>query len=229
MSRPNLIYIIADQLGYHHVGYSGNPRARTPNIDRFARQSVNFSNAVSNTPVCAAHRASLFTGKHTTSTGMVINELRMNPGHRCLGHVVTEAGYQTAYIGKWHLWANKLGHHYDPANSFTPRGPYRLGWNGFWASYGFHHRYWDTYYHTESREKITIPGYEPDGQTGLAIDWLRGARVPFFGPLDRLRLGRVRERRLPVDGGCHAHPTRPPGPCNTAGSGRHGFKPCCAR
>jgi arylsulfatase A-like enzyme len=176
VSRPNLIYLMADQLGYNHVGYAGNPRAKTPNIDRLAGESVSFTNAVSNTPVCAAHRAGLFTGKYTTSTGMVINELRMNPNHRCLGHVVTEAGYQTAYIGKWHLWANQLGNHHDPANSFTPRGPCRLGWDGFWASYGFHHTYWDMYYHTESREKITIPGYEPDGQTDLAIDWLRGAR-----------------------------------------------------
>ncbi len=74
-------------------------------------------------PVCAAYRASLFTGKYTTSTGMVINELRMNPNHRCLGHVLTEAGYDTAYIGKWHLWANELGNHLDPKNSFTPPGP----------------------------------------------------------------------------------------------------------
>jgi arylsulfatase A-like enzyme len=92
--------------------------------------------------------------------------------------VVTEAGYQTAYIGKWHLWANQLGNHLDPRNSFTPRGPHRLGFDGYWASYGFHHEYWDTYYHTEGPEKITIPGYEPDGQTDLAIRWLREQRDP---------------------------------------------------
>ena len=176
--RPNLLFVFADQLRYHSVGYAGDPRARTPNIDRFAAQGVSFVNAVSSMPVCAAYRASLFTGKYTTSTGMVINELRMNPGHRCLGHVVTEAGYQTAYVGKWHLWANELGNHLDPKNSFTPRGAHRLGFDGFWASYGFHHNYWDTYYHTESPEKITIPGYEPDGQTDLAIRWLRESRDP---------------------------------------------------
>jgi arylsulfatase A-like enzyme len=174
--RPNLLYVFADQLRYQSVGCAGDRRAQTPNIDRLASQGVSFVNAVSSTPVCAAYRASLFTGKYTTSTGMVINELRINSNHRCLGHVVTEAGYQTAYIGKWHLWANQLGNHLDPKNSFTPRGPYRLGFDGFWASYGFHHEYWNAYYHTESPRKIVIPGYEPDGQTDLAIHWLREQR-----------------------------------------------------
>ncbi len=106
---------------------------------------------------------------------MVINELRMNPNHHCLAHVLTGGGYDTAYIGKWHLWANQLGHHDDPRNSFTPPGPYRLGFDGFWASYGFHHTYVDAYYHTNSPERITMEGYEPDGQTDLAIDQLRRA------------------------------------------------------
>ncbi len=101
---------------------------------------------------------------------MVINELRLNPAHHTgLGQVLTAGGYATYFIGKWHLYANQLGHHDDPRNSFTPRGPDRLGFDDFWASYGFHHTYWDQYYHTESLEKTTIPGYEPDGQTDLAI------------------------------------------------------------
>jgi arylsulfatase A-like enzyme len=100
---------------------------------------------------------------------MVINELRLSSDHRCIGHVLTEGGYETAYIGKWHLWANQLGHHDDPRNSFTPPGPYRLGFDGYWASYGFHHHYVDAYYHTDSPEQIVLPGYEPDGQTDLAI------------------------------------------------------------
>jgi len=172
---PNLIYIFADQLRYSSCGYAGDVAAHTPNIDALAAESVSFCNAVSGHPVCAPYRASLFTGKYTTSTGMVINELRMNPDHRCIGHVLTEGGYETAYIGKWHLWANELGHHRDPKNSYTPPGPHRLGFDGYWASYGFHHEYVDTYYHTDSPEKIALPGYEPDGQTDLAIEQLRQA------------------------------------------------------
>ena len=71
--RPNLIYVFADQLRYESVGYAGDAKARTPHIDRLAAQGVSFRNMVSNTPVCAAYRASLFTGQYASSTGMVIN------------------------------------------------------------------------------------------------------------------------------------------------------------
>lgn len=182
--RPNLVFVMADQLGLNHCHYAnywggqhytGAQQAMTPNLDAFALQGVNFRNAVANTPVCSAFRASLMTGKYTTSHGMVINELRLNPYQDCLGHMLTRGGYNTSYIGKWHLYANRLGDHSNPDNSFVPRGVHRLGFNGFWAAFNFHHDYYNTYYHTESKEKVFWePGvYEPDGQTDLALDWLR--------------------------------------------------------
>ena len=171
--RPNLVYVFADQLRYQSCGYAGDVRARTPNIDKFATESLNFSNAVSGSPMCAPYRASLFTGKYASSTGMAINELRMNPNHDCFGHVLHRNGYQTSYIGKWHLWANQLGRHSDPKNSYIPPGRHRLGFDGEWSAYNFHHLYFDTYYHTNSPEEIVIPGYEPDGQTDMAIDYLQ--------------------------------------------------------
>jgi len=116
---------------------------------------------------------------------MVINELRMNTNHTCLAHCLTQVGYDTGYIGKWHLYANQLGNHDDPKNSFTPPGPHRLGFDGYWAAFGFHHTYYNCYYHTESPEKIYFDKgvYEPDGQTDLAIDFIKmtkGNEKPFF-------------------------------------------------
>ena len=58
---------------------------------------------------------------------MVINEIRMNTRHRTFAHVLNDAGYETSYIGKWHLYAAQLGNHFDPKNSFVPPGPDRLG------------------------------------------------------------------------------------------------------
>ena len=181
VERPNLLFVFADQLGYSRCGYAGDEKARTPNIDRFASQGVNFCNAVSNMPVCAAYRASLFTGKYTTSTGMVINELRMRTDHECFGHVLTGSGYETGYVGKWHLYANELGHHLDARNSFVPPGPDRLGFDGYWAGYNFHHNYYDTYYHTDSPEKIPYGEgvYEPDAQTDMMIDFINKSSQPF--------------------------------------------------
>jgi len=173
--RPNLIFVLADQLRYMSCGYAGDERARTPNLDRLVGEGASLSNAVSGSPICAPYRASLFTGKYSSSTGMVINELRMSPNHTCFGHVLHEGAYDTYYIGKWHLWANELGNHHDPRNSYTPPGPHRLGFDGFWAAYNFHHTYFETYYHTDSPERKVIGGYEPDGQTDLAIAKLREA------------------------------------------------------
>jgi len=176
--RPtNLVYLFADQLRYQSLGYAGAANAVTPHIDHFAAQGVNFHNAVASAPVCTAYRASLLTGKYTTSHGMVINELRIHPNQRCFGHALTDAGYHTGYIGKWHLYANELGNHHNPKNSFVPRGPHRLGFDGEWMAYNFHHENYGTYYHTESPAKVFYgPGvYEPDAQTDLAIDFIRRA------------------------------------------------------
>ena len=170
--RPNLIYVFADQLRYDALGCTGNAKAHTPHIDRFAANSAHLRQFVSNTPVCTAYRASLMTGKHTTSHGMVINELRIHPNQTCLGHLLTSAGYVTSYIGKWHLFANEFGNHFDPVNSFVPRGPHRLGFDGEWKAYNFNHENYSpsAYYHEETPEKIYYPDFEATHQTDFAID-----------------------------------------------------------
>ncbi|HBF00130.1 MAG TPA: hypothetical protein DDW46_03645, partial [Dehalococcoidia bacterium] len=81
--RPNLVYLFADQLRYQSCGFSGDPFAQTPNMDQLASQGVNFVNATSCSPVCAPYRASLLTGKYQSSHGLVINELRLSPNHKC--------------------------------------------------------------------------------------------------------------------------------------------------
>ncbi len=173
--KTNLIYIFADQLRYQSLGYSGDKNAITPNIDALCSQSVDLCQAVSGHPVCAPYRASLFTGKYTTSTGMVINEIRMNPNHRTFAHVLNDHGYETAYIGKWHMYADELGNHYDPKNSFVPKGPDRLGFNDYFNAYNFHHEYYGeaAYYHLDSPEKVYCSKYEPEEQTDIAIEQLK--------------------------------------------------------
>jgi arylsulfatase A-like enzyme len=176
-NRPvNLIYVFADQLRRFSCGYAGDEFARTPNIDRLARESLDVRNAVSSTPVCAPYRASLLTGKYQSSTGMVINELRLSPEHECFGHVLTKGGYDTAYIGKWHLWANQLGHHEETRNGFVPPGPYRLGFDQYWAAYNFNHTYRDAPYFRNTPRREIHRQYEPDSQTAMAVDYLRSRR-----------------------------------------------------
>ena len=170
--RPNLVYLFADQLRYQSCGFSGDPFARTPNMDRLALQGVNFVNATSSSPVCAPYRASLLTGKYQSSHGLVINELRLSPNHECFGHVLTDHNYRTAYIGKWHLWANELGNHHKVRNAFVPPGPYRLGFDGHWAGYNFNHNSYDASYFRNTCQPILYKDYEPNAQTEMAIKFI---------------------------------------------------------
>jgi len=174
-NQPNLIYVFADQLRYQSLGYAGDKNAQTPNIDAFAAESADFYNAVSGHPVCAPYRASLFTGLYTPSTGMVINEIRLATNHRCFAHVLKESGYDTSYIGKWHLHGNYPGRHYDAEMSFIPKGPDRLGFDDYFAAYNFHHSFYGAaaYYHLDTADKIYCEGYEPDAQTDMAIQRLK--------------------------------------------------------
>lgn len=173
--KPNLVYVFADQLRLRSVGYAGDGTARTPRLDRLASEGVSFASAVSTMPVCAAHRASLLTGQYPTTTGMAVNELRIDPSRRCFGHVLTDAGYETGYIGKWHLWGNEAGNHADDRCHYIPSGEkkYRLGFDGYWAAYNFNHQYYRGFYFGDSPERVLIDGYEPDVQTDLAIRFLR--------------------------------------------------------
>jgi arylsulfatase A-like enzyme len=176
-TRPNLVFVFADQLRHDRVGYAGDRTAMTPNLDRLASEGINFSNAVVVTPVCAAMRASLLTGKYSSSTGMVVNEIRINPNHQSIAHVLSDHGYRTGYIGKWHLWANQAGGHHQIENAYIPSGPHRLGFDGEWKAYNFHHHNYNSYYFEDTPEKIYYGDsvYEPEAQFGFAMDFLERA------------------------------------------------------
>ena len=171
--KPNIIYVMADQLRYDMMGYADNHQAITPHLDRMAQEGINFANCVSVTPVCAPHRASLITGKYSSSTGMVINEIRMNPNHKTIAHVLTENAYQTGFIGEWHLWANIAGHHGQFETAYIPPGPHRMGFDGYWAAYNFNHRNFNGYYYMDDTVRDTYKKtYEPEAQFDMVMDFM---------------------------------------------------------
>ncbi|MFT5883620.1 MAG: arylsulfatase A-like enzyme [Arcticibacterium sp.] len=101
--KPNVVYILTDQWRSTALGYNGNTDVKTPNLDKFAKEAVNFSNAVSVTPVCTPHRASLLTGRYPTTTGMFLNDLYLPDEELSMAEIFKSAGYDTGYLGKWHL------------------------------------------------------------------------------------------------------------------------------
>lgn len=169
--QPNILYVFADQLGTNKCGYSPqyaqDPTPYTPNINRLAREGTNFQNAVSGYPMCAPYRASLMTGKYPSSTGMVINELVAMPDPDAIGHVLNDNGYETGYLGKWHLYGNYS------QGQYIPKGPYRLGFNDYWQGYNFHHKYYNSFYYNNSPDRIHVEDYLPSRMTDLAINFMK--------------------------------------------------------
>ena len=173
MNKYNIIYIFADQLAYNRVNYNNDSYAYTPSINKFSKESMILDNCISGHPVCAPYRASLFTGKYTTSTGMVINEIRISPKHETIAKVLNKNGYITSYLGKWHLYGNKFNDPQSIESNFIPPGEHRLGFQEF-VGYNFHHVYYapKANYFKDKPEKIFCKKYEPDEQVDMAISTL---------------------------------------------------------
>ncbi len=106
--RPNILLILTDDQGYGDLGFHGNPRIRTPRIDRFARESVRMRNFCVS-PVCAPTRASVMTGRYNYRTRVVdtfLGRAMMDPDETTIAEVLSTAGYRTGIFGKWHLGDN---------------------------------------------------------------------------------------------------------------------------
>ena len=104
-AKPNLVFVFADQWRAQATGYAGDPnlQGKTPNLDRLAEQSVNLVNIVSTVPVCTPYRASLLTGQYPLTHGLFLNDAPLNPELNTIGKAFEAAGYDTGYVGKWHV------------------------------------------------------------------------------------------------------------------------------
>ena len=164
--RPNLLFVLADQLRGCSVGYAGEEAVRTPNLDAFAASGTVCANAISMLPVCGPYRGSLLTGRAPTSTGLVINDVALKTTETGIAHCFKAGGYDTAYIGKWHLDGPDR-----PAP--VPPGPRRQGFE-YWVAANFEHNY-DRSFYTDNAGDLKIwPGWDAEAQTTHAIDYLQG-------------------------------------------------------
>jgi len=172
---PNVVFVLADQWRRQATGYGGDPNALTPNLDKLAARSVNLSNAVSGCPVCCPYRASLLTGQYPLTHGVFLNDLCLAPKGTTLAEAYVRAGYDTAYIGKWHLDGHGRA-------SYIPRER-RHGFD-YWKVLECTHNYNRSYYYAaDSKTRLTWSGYDARAQTDDARSYIRkhaSGPKPFF-------------------------------------------------
>jgi arylsulfatase A-like enzyme len=136
MPKPNILLILADDMGYGDLGCFGNSAVRTPNLDHLAEQGLRFTQQYAGSPVCAPSRASLLTGRYPHRTGAIDTFEgrgldRLSLDEITLADVLKGQGYATGLIGKWHLGA--LDPRYHPnRRGFDEFAGFRGGWSDYW-------------------------------------------------------------------------------------------------
>ncbi|MBN1531376.1 MAG: sulfatase [Spirochaetes bacterium] len=101
--RPNIVFILTDDHRHDHFSCTGHPFLRTPNLDRIAREGVRFENAFVTTSLCSPSRASFLTGQYAHRHGVVTNHTPWNDDNVTFLEFMKASGYDTAFIGKWHM------------------------------------------------------------------------------------------------------------------------------
>lgn len=208
---PNVVYVFPDQFRNFAMGFWGRPEymnklrtvgdpVHTPNIDRFAGESVVLSSAMSNCPLSSPHRGSLMTGMYPNKSGVPLNCNSSRPlsslrdDAKCVSDVLSEAGYDCAYIGKLHAHTplrndpDRPGQYVEdrvPAwDAYTPANQ-RHGFN-YWYSYGTfdvhkNPHYWDT-----NGKKHEPKEWSPIHEAKKAVSYIknednvRDSNKPFF-------------------------------------------------
>jgi len=169
---PNIVFIMADDLGYADVSCYGRPDISTPNIDRLAAKGVRFLQAYANSAVCSATRTALITGRYQYRLPIGLEEplagrdVGLPPDHPTLPSLLKKAGYGTTLVGKWHL-------------GLLPKfGPLQSGYDHF---YGFRGGAVDYYTHANKKDdlwdddvQVHQIGYLTDMLGSRAVDVVNG-------------------------------------------------------
>lgn len=182
-SLPNLILIMADDLGYGGISCYGNSAIRTPNLDRMAREGIRFTNYYANSTVCTPTRAALLTGRYQQRCGLegVIyvkgptRQAGMPPQEVTLAELLKTKGYATGIMGKWHL-------------GYQPRFfPHEQGFDEFYGyvsgNIDFHTHYDNAgiYDWWHNQDSLIEPGYVTDLITKHSVEFIEKHREePFF-------------------------------------------------
>ena len=198
----NIIFYFTDQQRWDTCGCFGQPLDITPNLDQLAREGVKFDNAFSPQPVCGPCRALFQTGRWPTETGCFRNNIMLPAGVKTLGNYIEEAGYETAYIGKWHLASDgelEQPPTIDHTVTAIPR-ELRGGYTGFWRAADvleFTSHGYDGFVFDENDRRVDFKGYRADCINDMALEFFDqyDGKKPFFMTISQIEPHHQNDRK----------------------------------
>ncbi len=190
--KPNVIWFLCDQMRAQAMAHRGDPNVRTPNLDRLAWEGINFTQAISGAPLCSPFRGSLVTGRYPHRSSVPGHDFPLDSEIPTIAHAFREAGYRTAWIGKWHLDGNRPDLNLKLRENRADRRKIpkerRGGFEDWWGYENSNHPF-GCWVHTDRNGETAsyrLPGYETDSLTDILIGWLKEQvenrqEQPFFG------------------------------------------------
>ncbi|MCH5373552.1 MAG: sulfatase-like hydrolase/transferase, partial [Planctomycetes bacterium] len=156
VSRPNILFIFADDHAAHAISCYGSKINQTPNLDRIGNGGMIFENCFCTNSICGPSRAVILTGKYSHLNGFIDNRSTFDGSQQTFPKLLQKAGYQTAMVGKWHLRTDPTG--FDYWQILIGQGPY---YNPPMI---------------ENGKRVKHTGYTTDIITDISLDWLKDKR-----------------------------------------------------
>jgi len=131
-ARPNILFVMVDEMRWDAMGCEKHPVVRTPNLDQLAREGVRFASSYTVSPVCSPARACVFTGRYAHVNGVTMNGVPAHNHEIFLPSVLRHHGYHTAIAGKLHYTPTRFAYGFDQFWSFSSEGPTpEIGYNAY--------------------------------------------------------------------------------------------------